>query len=191
MQAIAAPFLRVLGLSIALLLVMASPAIAGVVTFNDLTDSLTFSTDIPSRASGSCDSVNETCTVTISAPGGGVFSFTSSIPTGFVEQGTQIVSDEVCGGPAGPCQFLPFLATVTFASDIEGSSLGTCSGCPAETGAIQPAFSITWGQGEGLTVVDTIQFQSDVEIPEPASVLLTLVGTAMLCGALKIRRNVS
>jgi len=45
-----------------------------------------------------------------------------------------------------------------------------------ENGGIQTALTVAWTDG----TVDTIRFQSDVPVPEPSSLLLSLVGLALV-----------
>ena len=91
------------------------------------------------------------------------------------------------GGTSGP----PFVAyNLNFNSDPSteapfGSLGDSCSGgCQViETGAEQLAGTVTWSDGS----VDTINFNSDTEVPEPSSFLLILPGFAAMCAARRVR----
>ena len=92
-------------------------------------------------------------------------------------------------------------AQLLFVSDasVNGTEVGlnsspidlatTCAtfGCTpiGETGSIQ----ITWSDGKGGTVTDTISFQSDSEVPEPAS--LGLLGTGLLAIGVFVKKRLA
>src|SRR5262249_51325532 len=70
--------------------------------------------------------------------------------------------------------------SVTFLSDTEGISLGTCPTCPAETGLVQPGLTIDWFSSDLKLDSDIVSMQSDVsDAPEPSSVELMFAGIAI------------
>jgi len=89
------------------------------------------------------------------------------------------------GDTSGP----PFVAyEMNFNSDpstetpsgILGNSCSAVGGCQIiERGVEQLAGTVTWSDG----TVDTINFNSDTEVPEPSSIVLFLPGIAAMCAA--------
>ena len=75
---------------------------------------------------------------------------------------------------------------ITFSSDIDGQFPTECLDLQTgghfcnggfEDGTIQTAATVRWLNSLGGTVVvDTISFQSDVEVPEPSMVMLMITG---------------
>ena len=161
---------------------------AATIFFSDLSDTVTFSTDIPSGVSGSC--TGEYCTVTVLSPGGTASGFFTIFELDWTEPGQPfVVSDRFClvlCAVSASAQS----ATIDFASDDE-TPLLFGSGTP-EDGTIQTALTINWLDVAGnlIGTVD-VKFQSDVsEVPEPSSALLMLTGLAVLgIPVLRRRRN--
>jgi hypothetical protein len=165
-----------------LLLILPMTTMAGTITFLDLTDNVTF-TDDTGRASGSCQ--GESCHVTLLSPTGTV---DGRAGPGFlfrwVDPGTETISDTFAGSSIDDTTS-PVSATILFASDTEGSSLGTCligdMSCGVEDGTVQTWTRITWTLATGGQLFDTIKFQSDVaEVPEPSEFSLVGIGVALV-----------
>jgi hypothetical protein len=167
---------------------------AGTVTFNDLSDSTTDSitiADTTGRLTSSvCNTDEEHCFVTFSAPPNAV-SFSSSLPT-FPNQGVNIRES-----PAGRLSDVLLFSfdlsggSLEFVSDTDGGPILDPIAGPFidETGTSQTAVSVTWTLADGSTVVDSIAFVSDVEgqvVPEPGTLALFCTGLAGLVG---IRRK--
>ena len=190
--------------ALAAAVVLALPARADVVTFNDLTDTVTAT--ITSSTSGSKVTINECgiltielkprspvsvegCMVTIVGPANSS-SFKAPLLT-------------LIGGDNGNVSDAILVSSdfsdknklrVIFASDLEipgkpgiGVPCDTFPiGCQVtETGGVQPGITIKWSHG----AKDTVSFQSDVMsiVPEPSSLML-LGGGLLLVGVYLKRR---
>jgi len=169
---------------LSLMLFCGPAAVAGTITFNDLTES-PFITDTTGRAVGSC--VNEVCTVVLSPLAGSqglnltspanIFGGVGTAEAGILSDTFQI---NCCSNP------FPTV-TLIFSSDPEGGpSLAQIPG-PAqtlvETGLLQQVGIVTWNGNGAVLGTDTIYFQSDVEsttMPEPSAKWLALTGFALL-----------
>ena len=169
----------------------------GILTFVDLTDTITLS-DTTGRAHGfSC--TGESCSVTLDGPAGAAAPFLSPREGAFfTEPGTNVISDELLfplpassNAPVQPDFSIG--VTITFISDTEPGSLGMCplATCLAETGLVQTAATIEWFNGAGgFLGEDTIKFQSDVsDVPEPPSALLLLAGVSVVAIAYRRARG--
>lgn len=173
------------------LLLIAVPSRADTFTFNDLTQSFSVSSLIHD---GSSDTISKlSCGV---SPIGTEFCFfdvSSNDPNATItapqnqllavgEPDFVLVSDLLglnltlnsAGTPTG--YILSFLSD-PLSRNPTCNSLGTCQ--IAETGQVQPVFSVTWSNG----TTDTIQFASDVDTPEPASLILLATGLLGVAGA--------
>jgi hypothetical protein len=164
---------------------------AGMVTFVDLTSTITLS-DTTGRTSGfECPVTPEVCAVTLAFPQGangsvGVNGDLSSRPTlYYTEPGGTDVSDSLSvteitlPGPIGGFR-------ITFISVDGGGGACPVTGCAgAENGLVQTAMTIQYFDLTGtLVATDTIAFQSDgVRVPEPASALLLLAGVGVVAMA--------
>jgi len=164
---------------------MALPA-GGTLTFVDLTDTITLSeTNLLGRASGfSC--TGESCSVFLAGPAGATAANSTLVTLAelFTEPGTNVISDKFIFTDPPSLDIV-----ISFLSDTEPGSLGTCPAgatCPAETGLVQTAATITWRDAAGvLLATDTIGFRSDIAetVPEPASALLLLTGVGVVAMA--------
>ena len=189
---------------LAVALVLALPARADVVTFNDLTDTVTAT--ITSSTSGSTAKVEEcgifsvplkpgmptsteACLVTITGPANST-SFKAPLLT-------------LIGGAGGNVSDAIIVLSdfedknklqVIFASDIDipgKQEIGlACSSFPTgckitENGSVQAGITITWSNG----AKDTVRFQSDAEgmVPEPSTLTLLGAGLLLIGGYLKKR----
>jgi len=78
---------------------------------------------------------------------------------------------------------------LVFGSDGEGAALPlvncAISTCIQETGGIQPLGTVTWSDG----TVDTIQFVSDTDIPEPTSIILLSTVLVIIGLSVRLRRQ--
>jgi hypothetical protein len=197
MRTDSAPLLKTLAAALALLFFMPLGTVAGVITFFDLTDNVTFTgtPDTSGRASGSCGE-GESCTLTLLAPAGatsGKFDQCCGIGFDIVDPGSTTLSDSFAGTTIFNTQNPPF-ASIVFTSDTEGMSLGSCASgfCFSENGTVQFDLQIDWTLSSGASALDDIEFQSDVEpapVPEPSSTLLTLTGSVVLSLARYRRRD--
>jgi len=169
---ILAPMLA--ALAPAFLLPLASNA--GTITFFDLTDTVTvLDTTGRSDLPVVCTPM-EACFGTISAPNGAVavtVDFTGMNifePLGFPGSGR--ISDVMFLSINQTTQ--PITVGVSFSSDTDGLIMDPIPGGRMfEDGTIQTAGAITWLNADGsVNTIDTIRFQSDVEAPEPSSLLL-------------------
>jgi hypothetical protein len=160
-----------------------SAAFAGTITFSDLTDNVTFTSDTDRALAFSC-SGGETCIVDLLAPPLNTGQAVGPTFVSIAEPGGLIVSDTIqVGGLTGVRT-----ARITFSSDTEaagGPPPQMCSqfaGCTTiENGQIQTGLTLTWTLSQGAPVVDTILFQSDVEgVPEPSTALLGIMGVGLL-----------
>ncbi len=170
---------------IAFSLYLRPDANAGTITFNDLTDDLTVSDTTGRITSPSCSTnfAFEECFVALSAPSNTVsFSGTPTSVNALESPGGRI-SDVLT--------FFDFIVSggmIQFVSDVEGGAVLDPVGdvFVVETGTLQNLTSVTWTLSNGSSVVDTIGFISDVEVPEPHG--LPLLGIALL-GAALLRRK--
>lgn len=155
-----------------------SVAAAGTITFNDLTDTVTFSTDVGRVSAFNC-SGGEVCVLTLLPPvfpnggttWGGAFDIFGA--PGTAESG--LLSDTLLDTPTFDANFNILSFKITFTSDTEGGPplVPTGGNRLTENGTIQTADNISWPNG---VVVDTIKFQSDSpEVPEPSTMVLMLV----------------
>jgi hypothetical protein len=167
------------------------PARADIIIFNDSTDQISVQQIGNTRqisvfgaggASGSCDPGEVFgCFVFVSTPtGASPINPTGTFNVNIAEPGldpTQAVSDwlQYTHGSSESANYL-----LEFASDQDRnvcnclglSPLSSPSNTITEDGTIQTAFTVHWSDG----TTDTIQFQSDLDVPEPGT--LALLGLA-------------
>jgi hypothetical protein len=186
-------------------LVLALPARADEVTFNDLTDTVTATVTVTSSGShisvGQCGLLSitlngtsvsvEGCKVTVTGPSNSS-SFTAPLVTliggdnGNISDAI-VVSKDILNNNA---------ADVIFASDlgtpqepgigVPCSAFSLTGGCQVtENGSVQTGATIMWSNGQS----DDIHFQSDTEstTPEPSTLLLLGGGLVTIAGYLKTR----
>ena len=150
------------------------PAFAGMITFNDLTDTVTV-TDTTGRIAGGC--TGESCNLVLTGPPGTASLFQNLTPF-WTEPDSTIVSDRFCQ-PNG-CPVTQTTYNILF------GDCGIAGACRVENGQVQTAIVITWKNANNAVILtDTVAFQSDV--PEPTPWLLVagcvvlgrrLIGTA-------------
>ena len=180
------------------------------ITFNDSTEAISASTDASSRVQVvECPDPAapfESCIVHVRQPGAATissanFPFQPGNTTVVIgDPGGSTISDLLGYGPCsipncsgGDTSGPPFVAyEMNFNSDPStetpsgslGDSCSAVGGCQIiERGVEQLAGTVTWSDG----TVDTINFNSDTEVPEPASILLFLPGFAGVCAARRFR----
>ena len=160
-------------------IVMSGPVLADVLTFNDLTDELTFTTSNPTRLqSGSCfTGEDESCSVIVEPPSLSAFVTSKDLiiyvgdPNGFLSDAVSISC------LSGGCGVTDGTVQVGFDSTLDSvhvpcALIGGCS--VIEDGTVQTVASITWSDG----TTDSIRFQSDVgeaAVPETSPIVLLLV----------------
>lgn len=180
--------------ALTLLVLQSSGANAGMITFNDLADGLTFTENTGGRVTGSC--IGEVCTLTLLQPQPAVagvgLNFSANVNI-FGAPGTP-----EAGQLSDTFQFIccsnPFpTMTLIFSSDSEnGPPLTLLPGAftISETGAVQLAGTISYFNANGIFATDTINFVSDVEAtPEPAGLALGLIGFGFIALRMRIRRR--
>ena len=178
--------------SIASILLAGQPAkatTAGVqVTFTESGDVLTVGGN---RITGVV-CTGETCSVTLNAPGSATFvSTTLPNTTGStsytIDEGNGFISDEIDHSVFNSSQNS---VTLTFTSFDDTGAHCPSGGCNVvESGDLQfPGITITWSDGT-TTTADSIGFQSDPPVPEPASLILLGSGLALAGGFLRRRRR--
>jgi len=185
----------VLTVSFGLSLIPFVNAVAGIITFNDLTDivTVTFSNDLTGRATmGNDCGTGEVCTVTLSGPSSALRAFSFDSTINITEPGSQIISDTL--------DITPLVNTnastvfrITFTSDTEGVPLLPIPNAGneyVETGDVQFGGAIVWGDPGTEQTFDTVQFQSDIDstVPEPSTLSLTLLAFVALVG-LRLRHR--
>jgi len=164
---------------LSVLLFTDSPVIADTILFSDLTENVFITTTSTRVSDVSCgtNSLSEFCLLTLNPPSPTAILLSPPATIGIAEAGSTSGSDEIAHGQIIGTQ----IAVFNFFSDLDpGVPIISCSppitNCLLETGGVQTAFQLFWSNG----TVDTIQFQSDVPVPEPASWLLLLMGFVAL-----------
>lgn len=176
----------------------------GTILFQDLTDQVSISSNT-TRASATCGAPGpEDCTVILSAPAGATFSGTTLLRVFNIGEANGNISDTITNDGATSASTS---ITIHFSSDTTENlppTIGFCiaepASCPAiqvqEDGSVQTAGTVSWfmpvdagfciadpqscANGiPGVTITDTIQFQSDPNepvVPEPNTLLLLGTG---------------
>lgn len=128
--------------------------------------------------------IAETCSVTLNAPTGATFVSTNLPATYTIDEGNGIISDQLTGSFTVGASSV----TLTFTSFDDSGAACPMSGCNVvETGGLQfPGINVHWNDG----TVDTVGFQSDAPVPEPASLILLGSGLAFVGGFLRRRSSV-
>lgn len=163
-------------------------AVAATVNFFDLTDTVTTSTSdtsVPPRITFACPAA-EHCVATVLAPTGAQFANVPTTAFNIFEPGNpNYVSDQIHIVSLAAA----FGFTVDFLSDNEVSLTPIDGVSIIETGLLQPAGTIEWrNSDQTLIATDTINFQSDTEVPEPGTGLLILIGAPLVGLAIRRRR---
>jgi len=182
--------LKVLAVSLCLSLFQPLNAVAGVITFFDSTEGLTFTLSpdlIASGATGSC--MGEVCTVKILPPPG--CGPNSGCGAGY---GSNTILDQIGTSVSDTVFWTPMIDNtqnissflLTFTSDSEMGLPASSVNIMRENGTIQQAInsSLFWDSPQGMVILqEDVFFQSDVtEAPEPSTILLVLIGFAALAG---------
>ena len=186
---------------LALTFLLPSWAQAGTLIFFDTTDDptgdvITLSDDTGRTTLFGCLNSIAFCSVRLLPPSGATFASVDGfgVPTetnkftiSFADPGTNFESDflEIQPNLDSDFNIIPGLL-ITFDSDIDGQFPTECFDLQTgghfcnggfEDGTIQTAATVRWLSSLGATVaLDTISFQSDVEAPEPSTVMLILTG---------------
>jgi len=169
-------------------LFIVQPASADTITFIDTNNTITVSQDGSQHTvmvldqfgdPGSCATETFQCHIFITAGINITPMTTPAMSLNISEAGIDpalAVSDYVAENPTPKSYF------VLFASDRPADPSSTIGLSPipgpsiTETGDVQTAFTLTWSDGS----TDTIRFQSDLDTPEPSSLLLLASGLAVL-----------
>lgn len=203
------PMPYALSVALLAIFALAAPAAradgSATIVFQDLTDQLSASST-STRASATCGTPGpEDCTLILSAPAGATFSGTTLPSVYIIGEANGNVSDTITTTGTSGTSITSI--TIKFSSDTaEGvpSRIGFCiaepASCPdiqvTEDGTVQTAGTVKWfmpvdagfciaepqscANGiPGVTITDTIQFQSDTDppvVPEPGTLLLLGTG---------------